>query len=102
MPKVYILTDGGHDYSAAKEYGELVICTRGSIKRDDIAQMHRDLEPILSQGSADDYIVISGLTSLCCVATAIMVEYFGEVHYLIFKDDKYIKKDLILVDPTVQ
>lgn len=102
MPRVFILSDGGHDYSAAAEFGELVYCTHTPIHRDDVAQMYRELKVSLDEATYDDFILISGLTSLCCVATAIMAERFSEVHFLIFKSDRYIRKDLFLDNTGVQ
>lgn len=95
MRKVYILNDGGHDYQDAERFGEIVFCLN-DVDRWDISQMYRELVPILSKANPDDYLVISSLTSLCCVATAILSERFGEVHFLIFKDGKYIPRDLVM------
>jgi hypothetical protein len=48
----------------------------------------------MKDAEKDDLILISSLATFCCVATAIMVERFGEVHYLIYKDGKYLQRDL--------
>lgn len=96
MRKVFILNDGGHDYEDAKRFGELVFCTRNSINKWDIAQMYRELGEVFTTAASDDFIMLSGLTSLCSVATALMVEKFGEVHFLVYKDRQYIQRDLVL------
>lgn len=94
MSKVYILTDGGHDYSGVKEFGIPVICIDSVIKKTDIAQMYRELSVALEDFSQDDYLLLSGLTSLCAVATAIIVEKLGEIRFLVYDYDKYLPKQL--------
>ena len=96
MKKVYVLNNGGQDYTDAERFGQLVFCTEGALNKWDIAQMYRELENILFQASKDDYIMIGSLTSLCAVATAIMANQFGEVHFLLYKDGQYIERHLML------
>lgn len=97
--KVYIVSNGGHDYSDAKRYGDLVFLTDEVIRKDDIAQMYRVLSPILDEAEPDDMLLISSLTSLCVVATAILSARFGELHLLLYKDGRYEQRDLILDMP---
>ena len=93
---VYVLNDGGHDYSGASEFGEVIVCTEGAIPRNDISQMFRLLNPHLEHSKRDDYILIGSLTSLCSVASAIMAAQHGEVHFLVFANGRYMPKDLML------
>lgn len=95
MRKVYILNDGGHDYSAAEEFGKLVYCSKGLLNKHDIHQMFRMLTDALADAQADDCIIFSSLGTLCSVATAIMVEKFGEVHFLIFNNNAYKEYTLV-------
>jgi hypothetical protein len=94
--KVFIVNNGGHDYSDAKRFGEIVFCTDSVIRKDDVAQMYRELSVALSEARHDDYLLVSSLTSLCMVATAILADRFGEVHMLLFKDGQYVDRELIL------
>lgn len=94
--KVYIVSDGGHDYADAERFGEIVFCTEGVIKRNDIAQMYREIGQTLMDAQAEDYLLVSSLTSMCMVAAAIMADQFGEVHFLIYDNGKYEAHDLIL------
>lgn len=98
--KVYILADGGHDYSDAVRFGNLVFLKIPTYSKWDIAQLHIELSEGLKDAEAEDLLVISHLTSHCCVATALMVEWFGRVNFLIFRKDKYEEKNLI-VNPAV-
>jgi hypothetical protein len=96
MRKVFVLNDTGHDYSDADRFGQVIVCTDTSVDRWDISKMYVRLRDALKDADADDYIMISSLTSLCSVASAIMAERFGEVHFLLFRDGKYIARDLVL------
>lgn len=96
MKKVFVLNDTGHDYRDAERFGKVVICTDTSVDRWDISKMYVRLRECLKDASSQDYIMISSLTSLCSVAAAIMAERFGEVHFLLYRDGKYIARDLIL------
>lgn len=96
MAKVFVVTNGGHDYSDAERFGEVIFCTENIIRKDDVSQMYRELSQALFDASAKDYILVSSLTSLCMVATAIMADRFGEVHMLLYKDGQYVARDLIL------
>lgn len=96
MKRVYIPNNGGHNYTDAERFGQVVFCTEGTVNKWDIAQMFRQMEDALIDARPDDYILLSSLTSLCCVATAVMANKFGEVHFLLFKDGQYVERDLML------
>lgn len=94
--KVFITNDGGQDFSAAEEFGELIYCTDGNVDKFNISQMFRGLSETLNDSEAHDYLLLTSLTSLCSVASAIMAAKHGEVHFLIYQDKKYLVKDLML------
>ena len=99
--KVYILADGGHDYSDATRFGTLHFLHIPSHAKWDIARLHDELSEGLKEANKDDLLVISHLTSHCCVATALLIEWFGRVNFLIFRKDKYEEKKLI-TDPNIE
>lgn len=94
--KVYVLSDGGHDYSAAEKFGDIVICSEGALHKDDIAQMYRILSDAMYDAKVHDYILVSSLTSLCMVGAAIMSNNFGKVNMLIYRDGRYVERNLVL------
>lgn len=96
--RVYIVNNGGHDYSDAARFGDIVFCTEERIRKDDVAQMFRELSIALEQAEPDDLLLVSSLTSLCMVAASILSNRFGEVHFLLYKDGQYVVRDLILED----
>jgi len=102
MRKVFILNDGGHNYSPAKEYGELVFLNIPYEVKWDISRIYATLKDGLRDADEDDLIVISNLTTFCCVATALMVEWYGRVNYLLYKKDKYIERNLVINPEVIQ
>lgn len=94
--KVYVVSDGGHDYSDATRFGEIHFCTQSVIRKDDVAQMYRELMAGLADAKATDYLMVGSLTSLCMVAAGILADRFGELHLLVFANGQYVERDLIL------
>lgn len=94
--KVYITNNGGHDYSDAIRFGELVFCTHGSLPKDDSAQMFRELSDALYDSIAEDYILLTSLTSLCCIACAIFAVKHGRLNLLLYKGGIYVSRHIYL------
>lgn len=94
--RVYILNKGAHDYSGAEEFGELIFCTDGIVNKSDVNQMCLQLKEHLQDSAPDDLIMLSSLTSLCSVASALMGWMHGEVHWLIFQDGRYIERTCVI------
>lgn len=99
--KVYVLGKGGHDYSDAERYGKLVFLDIPTYARWDIDRLYRELEEGLQDADKDDLFIVSHLASHCCVATALLIEWFGRVNFLIFRKDKYEEHKLV-VNPDVE
>lgn len=95
MPKVFVVNNGGHDYTEAMAFGELVFCTKGSLDRNDTAQMFRELTDALEDARMDDYLLITSLASLCCIATGILADRWGRVNFLLFDGKHYIAKSVM-------
>lgn len=93
--KVFIVSNGGHDYSPAAEFGEIVFCTEGYIRKEDIHQMYTAVSDALKNAEADDYIMMGSLTSMCCVAVGIMADRFGEVNLLVHSAEGYVHRHLV-------
>jgi len=96
MRRVFVLNEGSHDYSGAEAFGELVYCTSGMLPKHDINRLFLSLDEVLSESEAHDLIMLSSLSSLCSVASAIMAAMHGEVHFLVYHEGRYYEKDLVL------
>ena len=95
---VYILSKGGHDYSDAERFGKLVFLGIPSHLRWDMTKLRTELESKLEDAEEDDLFIISHLTSHCCVATAILTEWFGKVNFLVYRKDKYHEANLVTME----
>lgn len=89
MPRVYILNKGGYDYSAAEQYGTITYCTDGPLKKHDLSQMIRLLRAALEDSHADDFIVLTSLSSLCSLACSIFALKHKRLNLLIYKRGRY-------------
>jgi hypothetical protein len=94
--RVYVLNRGGHDYSAAEVFGEVVYCTEGNLSKWDINQMYRIAEENLLDSEPDDYIVLTSLTSLCSIYSAVFAHKHGRLNLLIFKDGGYVERTVVI------
>jgi len=92
--RVYVPNRGPHDYSRAWDFGELVFCTEGQVNRKDLRTMHSQLSLALEDAEDTDYILVSGLASLCIVACSLFAARFGKLNVLLFEDGEYIERTL--------
>jgi hypothetical protein len=99
MPKVYIPNRGPHDYTDAEDFGSLVFCTEGEVDKFDLALMHRQLSTTLSQSESEDYILLTSLASLCCVACSIFVARHGRLNLLLRHKTGYTVRSLHFTKP---
>lgn len=95
MSKVFVLMDSGHDYSAAEEFGNIVMLNLQPSWSYDIPKIFSTLQERMADASADDFILLSGLPTFCCVATSLMTDWFSEVHFLLYSDGKYLRRDMV-------
>jgi hypothetical protein len=85
MTKVFITNDSGHDYSAAKQFGELIPLSAGTVNKFHITKMLRQFEPLLRDSSPHDFILQSGPSIMNCIACAYFAALHGRLNLLIFR-----------------
>lgn len=86
---VYILNATGHDYSDAERFGNLITVTKGYIPRMHITQMWRDITQAFEKSDKEDYILMSGPTTLSAVACAVFALKHKGLNLLLFFHGKY-------------
>ena len=96
MRKVFIPNKGPHDYTEAERFGDLVFCTVGSLDKFDTAEMYRELDDAMHDSQPDDYLIITSLTSLCSIASAILAAKHKRVNFLIHRGDMYVPREIHL------
>jgi hypothetical protein len=88
---------GGHDLSAALKYGgPLIFMTDGQQSRFAVASMYRKFAEVLNESEKDDYILLTGLTNMSCIACTVFGYIHGQLNMLLFKDGRYIERKLML------
>jgi len=97
MPTVYIVNDSGHNFDAAKKWGELEILNTGDVNKFKVSEMFRKLHR-LGQSAPDDYILMSGPVTMMAVATGYFAAMHGKLNLLLYRDnggqDSYVVRRL--------
>lgn len=99
---VYIPNRGPHDYSDARNFGNLVFCTDGHLEKMDTTSMKEVLAEAMADSSPDDLVMIGSFTSICCIACSIMTHLHGELHLLIHTGSHYIERDILFYNVREQ
>jgi hypothetical protein len=93
--KVYIVNRSAHDFSRAKDFGELVYLSSGEINRWNTNHMARIFEEVLASSSKEDYLVLCSLNIMNSIASAIFSHLHGRLNILLYKDGRYIERNLV-------
>jgi len=96
MPNVYIVNNGGHDYSDSSRFGHIIFLSAGPVSKFAISKMYREFAMKLRESTDADYILLTGLTTMACVACSCFAFLHGRINLLIFKNGKYVERKLVL------
>lgn len=83
-PKVWIVNDGGHDYSKARQFGELDVLTEGDVPVFKLERVWKNLCLKILEAQPDDYVLISGTPILTGLVLHLWFLTFGECNILQF------------------
>lgn len=81
--RVWIVNVAGHDYSAAREYGELRRLTEGYVSRGSTDRMLWTVAQGLKNSSAHDWLLPAGMIPLNVFAVAVWLEMHDTLRLLI-------------------
>jgi hypothetical protein len=81
-PQVFVPSKSHHDFSKAKNFGELVFLTQGQINRYDVNYIAQLCTEAMTDARAGDYIMVSSLSVITAVASAIFSARFGRLNLL--------------------
>lgn len=95
MPKVFVLNRGSHDYEKASRFGELVYVTDGMLSKLSVGTMYRTLMDAFKNSQPSDYILLSSLTTLCAIATALFAVQHGRLNLLIYHNGDYVMRQIL-------
>lgn len=96
MSKVYIVNKSAHDFSEASKYGEIIFLSEGPMNRYATNNMFRQFTDRLKDSEKGDYIVPCSLNVMNSIACALFAKEHGQLNLLLFKDGRYIERNLIL------
>jgi len=94
---VYIVNEGGHDYSAASSFGELKILTKGNLPVFSLDRIRERIKRGLKQFDPEkDFILLSGSLVPNVITVSLLVKKFGQIKILIFdaKKGNYKQREL--------
>lgn len=84
---VFVINRSSHDYSGAERFGKIVFMTEGSINRFATSKMYRVFKPFIDASLPHDYLLTSGLSVMCSVASAMFAAKHKRLNLLIYKPD---------------
>lgn len=104
MPKIFVLNNGGHDLTRAKEYGEIISITEGNISLLSTDRIEQEIMDCLKKNDYDpgvDYILPSGSVVIGIIAGIIIGAAYppSTLMRMLLWDAKsrtYKKRDLII------
>ena len=98
--KVWIVNSSGHNFDAAKTYGELIPLSVGRVNVFNVERLLREFKGSLKNSSRNDWVLLSGNTVLNVLAVSIVLAKHGEVKLLIYDVIKkeYVPRELSFDD----
>lgn len=94
---VYIVNRGGHDFSEAERFGRLVYLSEGMVEKYAVDKMYRMFAERLRSSAPDDFILITGMTIMSCIAcSSFSYLHNGRLNILLFKNGRYLERKLRL------
>lgn len=97
MATVYVVNKGGHDFSSAKNYGNLVFLTEGHYSPFAVDKMYREMARKLKDSNPDDFILCTGLTIMNSIAcSCFAMRHGGKLNMLLFRNGRYIQRTLMI------
>lgn len=95
-PRVYIPNKGSHDYSKAKQFGDLVFITEGFRDKFALDKFFQRAVKTMHDASPDDYLMITSLNSICCICASILAYRFGALRMLLHRGNRYVEKVVVV------
>lgn len=81
-PIVWVINEGGHDFSDAERFGRLMPITTGSINPFNVDRLMVLIAPRLQMAHEDDFLLISGPQILNAVVLAMWLQRFPHANVL--------------------
>lgn len=84
-PRVIIVNYAGHSYDGARKYGEFITMTRGYISFESLDRLKYEIAQfIFTQTHREDWLLLSGIPAVGCIATTLWMRHHGKVKLLVW------------------
>jgi len=94
--KVWITNFAGHDYDAAKKFGELTHITKGFISDSSLDRLKFKIIEAMQDFKRGDYLLLSGTNIINVIAVAYAFARVSDVKLLVFDKDENIYREVHL------
>lgn len=84
-PNVYVINRSSHDFSDAQRFGTLIYLSDGNVNRFATNKIARFFAPVINASNPNDYILLTGLTVMTCIATGMFAYKHGRLNLLIHR-----------------
>ena len=100
LPNVWVINRSAHDYSGAERWGNVRYLTDGPVNRYATGKIFRLLNEPLRESGKNDYILLTGLTVMACIACSIFALRHKRLNLLIFRPatHTYVERRMNLED----
>jgi len=93
---VFIVNKSSHDFSAARNYGDVIFLSEGPMNRYSTNNMMRVFTERMKDSTEEDYIVPCSLNVMNSIACAIFAHKHSKLNLLLFKGGIYIERNHVL------
>ncbi len=94
MPKVFICNRGGHNYSKAEKFGELIYVTEGTLNRFATSTLYRAFIDAMKESSPNDYFLVTSMNVVNAIGAAVFARKHGKLNLLLFREGEYVPREL--------
>lgn len=88
MPTVYVVNRSGHDFSSLQALGDVIYLSEGLQDRWALNNFYRRFAAVLKNSDEDDWLVMTGLTSMNIIAFSIFAHLHGKINILIYNGEE--------------
>lgn len=81
-PTVYITNRSGHDFEPAKKFGQIKFLSEGDVDPFNVNRIYCNLAVTLQHSNPCDFLLITGLSVMNSISSAIMARKHGRVNWL--------------------
>src|SRR5574343_1562159 len=94
--KVYVVNRGSHDFSPAEKYGRLIYMTEGYQPKFSVATALRRFQFCMQESKQEDWILLTGLSVLNCIACSVFSLKHGRLNLLLFNCSGYVERRMLM------